>query len=89
MDLAVAHDLHDLLLDRLADARQFFRPTVERKLGDRGARLEDARGGLAVGPDPERVARFEFHQVGEKLELRGEHGVPGHARRVAAGRGHA
>ena len=81
VDLAVAHDLDDLLLDRLADPLQLLGAAVERELGDRGARLADPRRGLAVGADPERVAALELHQVGEQLELRGEGGVAGQRRR--------
>ena len=76
VNLAVGHDLDDLVLDRLADALQSLRLPVERELRDRRRRLANPRGCLAVGPDPEPVRALELHQVGEQIELFREQLVP-------------
>ena len=77
VDLPVAYDLENLLLDRLADPVQFLGATVERQLGDRGARLADARRGLTVGADAKLITGLEFDEVCEEFELRRERGVSG------------
>ena len=74
-DLAHLDDLDDLLLDRLADALQLLRASVERELGDRPRRLAHPRGRPAIRDDTERVLALELEQVGEKLDLVGDLGV--------------
>ena len=75
LDLADLDDLDDLLLDRLADALQLLRATVERELGDGARRLAHARGRAAVGDDAEGVLALELEQVAEELDLVRDLGV--------------
>jgi hypothetical protein len=76
VDLAVLDRLDDLRLDRLADPLEPHGLPVERELGDGRRRLPDARGRLAVRAEAEGVASVELDQVGEQVELLGEHIVP-------------
>src|SRR5207253_7466990 len=69
LDLAQLDDLDDLLLDRLADALQLLRPTVERELGDRPRRLTYAGGGAAIGDDAKGVLALELKKVAEQVDL--------------------
>ena len=75
LDLADLDDLDDLLLDRLADALQLLRATVERELRDRGRRLAHARRSAAVRDDAEGVLPLELEQVAEELDLVRDLGV--------------
>ena len=65
LNLAQLDDLDDLLLDRLADALQLLRPTVERELRDRSRRLAHPCGRAAVGNDAEGVLALELKKVAE------------------------
>src|SRR5579862_5234479 len=76
MDLAVADDLDDLSLDRLADALELPGAPFQREPGDRRRRLPDLRRCPAVGGDPEAVLALELHQIAEQIELRGKLGIP-------------
>src|SRR5439155_1454155 len=69
VDLAVAPDLDDLLLDRLADSLQLLRPPGVRELDDRAGRLPDRVRGTSVRHDAERVGALELERVGEQVEL--------------------
>jgi hypothetical protein len=85
LDVARLDDLHDLLLDRLADPRQGLRLAVERELRDRGRCLAHALGRAPVGEHAERLGALELEQVGQELEPVGDLGVPGqggHARTI-------
>src|SRR5207248_11174814 len=53
VDLAVVGDLDDLLLDRLADSLELFRPAGAGELHDRAGRLADPVRGSPVRDDPE------------------------------------
>ncbi len=75
VDLAVLDDLHDLLLDRLADALELLRLAFERHLCDGGACLADPRRRSPVGEHAERLHVFELEDVGQELELGGDVGV--------------
>jgi hypothetical protein len=72
LHLAQLDDLHDLVLDRLADSGQLLRLAVERELGDRPACLADARRCAAIREHAEGVLALQLAQVGEQLELVGQ-----------------
>ena len=72
LDLAELDDLDDLLLDRLADALQLLRATVERELRDGARRLPHADGRAAVGDDAEGVLALELEQVRQEVDLVGD-----------------
>ena len=76
LHLAELDDLDDLVLDRLADSREALGLPVERELRDRPAGLPDPRRRPAVGEHPEGVLSLELAQVGQQLQLVGEHVVP-------------
>ena len=69
LDLAVVDDLHDLLLDRLADPRQLLRPPLDGELRDRAARLAHSLRRAPVGERPELVAALQLEEVGQQVEL--------------------
>ncbi len=75
MHLAVVDDLHDLLLDRLADSLELLRLALERHLRDGSPRLANARGCASVSEHAERLHVLELEDVGQELELCGDVGI--------------
>src|SRR5437763_3737980 len=75
-DLAQLDDLDDLLLDRLADALQLLRATVERELRHRARRLAHTRGRTAIRNDAEGVLALELKEVAKQVDLFRDVGVP-------------
>ena len=75
LDLAVVDDLHDLLLDRLADPRQLLRLALDGELSDRAAGLSNSLSGAPIGQRAELVASLQLEKVGQQVELVGDLGV--------------
>ena len=75
--LAVLDDLDDLVLDRLPDARELLRLSIERELGDRQRGLADPPRRAPVGDHLERLLLEDLREVREQVELVGELVVAG------------
>ena len=75
--LAVLDDLDDLVLDRLADARQLLGLPVERELGDRQRGLADPPRRPPVRDHLERLLLEDLREVREQVELVGQRVVAG------------
>src|SRR5579859_4329501 len=69
LDLAELDDLDDLLLDRLADALQLFRASVERELRHRARRLAHTGGRAAIRDDAKRVLALELEEIAQQVDL--------------------
>ena len=74
-DLARLEQRVDLLLQRPPDPGQLGHPAVAGQRRDRGRRLADRLGRVAVGEDPVDHGAVELVEVGELVEEGGDRGV--------------